>query len=190
MFNHFESGLNVKKFLVNKRPKLVVEAGCADGKNTAQLYALAKELGYKLVCVEDGHACAQMLPPFYAADDYEWHQDISYRFFPTLPDDSVDACVIDTDHNYWTLTQELDAIHPKLRHGALILLHDTVSFSTNHGSMIAYGMNFPYPSKDIEAHSDKGMGQAIPDFMMRHPREYAVVGVSEESSGAMALEKK
>jgi hypothetical protein len=120
---------------------------------------------------------------------YAYHRAVSYHFLKTLPADSVDFCIIDTDHNYWTLLQELTELHPKLRENGIVALHDTVSFGHAHGVKDTYGTGDAYPSDQIAAYADKGLLDAINRFREDHPG-YRVIGETEESCGAMAMQKE
>ena len=102
----------------------------------------------------------------------------------TFPLASIDALVIDTDHNYWTLQQELRAFHDKLAPQALVFLHDTVIYAHRSEYAYQYGVDVPYPLEKMVLFQDKGLVDAVQD----DPR-YQILEQSDESCGAMALRK-
>lgn len=187
MRNHFDQHLYVRQLILDHRPECILELGCAEGANSAQIWGLRGIHPFRLVCVDDAHDALNAMG-IVEHPQFAFHRAVSYHFLKTLPDASVDLCIIDTDHNYWTLWQELTGLHPKLREGGIVALHDTESFGHAHGVKETYGTKDPYPSDQIAAHAGKGLLDAINQFRQEHS-EYRVIRETQESCGAMAMQK-
>jgi len=191
MHNHFDKNLDLKSIILEKRPKLIVECGAASGENTRQILGLKSIYPFQMVSISDAPYTEETIKcGEYLGDDYEWMYGLSYVGLATFPPKSIDLCIIDTDHNYWTLKQELDALHPKLADHGLIAMHDTETYWSNSGQAYRYGTGDPYPGDEISKHEKEGksMGAAITEFMEKHT-EYVVREKTPESHGAMLLEK-
>lgn len=173
MNNHFDQYLNVKDLILKYRPKFILECGAGGGENTRKLLTLKDEVGFRLVVVNDG---VQDIP------GVEWVNGVSYLEIPKYP--GVDLCLIDTDHNFWTLREELKALAGVMPSGGIAILHDTETFGRESGFMSGYYQaKAPYPLEEMQkASAGKGLRNAVeesPDF--RILREVP------ESHGAMAL---
>ena len=177
--------------MVEKQPKLVVEAGCFDGKNTKKLVELMKDIPFTLYCVSDNLPDRDLqlyLPK--ENGTFKWIHGISYNVFATFESKSIDFLFIDTDHNYWTMREELCTAHAKMKPGGIICMHDTQTYRKNSGKANNYGTGDKYPDEFITEYEKmgKGMGDAIWEFLAERP-EYIVRKQVAESHGAMALEK-
>lgn len=180
MNNHFDRYLNVKELMLAKRPKLVLECGAGGGDNTEKLLSLQPELGFRLVVINDGVVEGR---EFTGA---EWVCGLSFLELPKYH--GVDFCLIDTDHNYVTLKRELDCLRAVMPKGGIVVMHDTVTYGKNNGRMAGYyRVNHGYPSSELDAadKAGKGMLDAIDESL----DAFKVIRVSEESHGAMALER-
>ena len=189
--NHFDKNLNLKDIILERKPKLIVECGAASGENTRQILALKSIYPFKLVSISDApYAEETMKCVEFLKDGYEWRYDLSYRALQNFEPESIDLCMIDTDHNYWTMKQELQALHSKLSKDGLIAMHDTETYWANSGQAYRYGTGDSYPSEEISKHEKegKGMGTAILEFLAEHP-EYKILKKVTESHGAMVMEK-
>lgn len=179
MNNHFDQHLNVKALIEELKPKLIVECGAGSGENTRKILTLQPELGFRLVVVNDGI-------PSGVPIGAEWVCGVSYLELEKFADGSIDLCLIDTDHNYYTLKRELDALRPKLRQGGIVALHDTVTFGAESGKMTSYyAADAVYPYDLIE--EGEKAGKSLLAAIEESKDAYSVVKESAESHGAMAL---
>jgi hypothetical protein len=121
-----------------------LEAACVDAHRVTELgvrwavstvvllHALARD-GGRLWSVDvmwpSGPYVGAVLP-YANGDDHEppWTfihgDDLHPAVLGAIPDE-LDACFIDTSHGYQQTRSELDAYAPKMRAGAVLLLHDT-----------------------------------------------------------------
>jgi len=167
------------------------------GDNTKKILSLSDQLDFRLVTISDFPSSEEA--NLYVSGgwdnkfpNFEYRNAISYLEIEKFNDGEIDFCLIDTDHNYWTLKKELEALHPKMSVKGIVCLHDTQTYRKNTGGIYpgGYKTNDKYPLAEIEAEQKKGkgMGHAIFEFLAdRH--EYIVLKESVESHGAMALEK-
>lgn len=194
MHNHWDSNLTLRDIILERKPSLIVECGAGSGENTRQLLSLQSIYPFKLVTISDGKFDPSWIEAIwgvsYNPETFEWREDISYRGLTKFDDASIGLCIIDTDHNYWTMREELKAVHPKLKSDGLIAMHDTETYWKNSGQANRYGTGDPYPGDEISKHEKEGksMGAAIEEFLSEHP-EYKVLKKVSESHGAMVLEK-
>lgn len=225
MHNHFDQYLNVKALIEEARPNTVLELGAANGDNTEKLLHLADELGYRLIVISPEYPRSMELEE--GSEDivdririklfrYEhplltWLYSISYVELSNMEDDSIDFCIIDTDHNYWTLQQELTELKRVMIPGGIVAIHDTESFANRNGTMNLGYFNtidkiievrdvmdnscrikeakttwdgIDYPLEDI-LKEERPFKQAIEDTVP----DWEVLSESTESQGAMALRK-
>ena len=140
-----------------------------------------------------------------------WLYSISYVELSNMEDDSIDFCIIDTDHNYWTLQQELTELKRVMIPGGIVAIHDTDAFKDKNGTMALGYFNtidkikevdsieegvcwikdahttwdgIDYPLEDI-LKEERPFKQAIEDTVP----DWEVLSESTESQGAMALRK-
>ena len=182
MRSHWDTNLNVKQLVLEKKPKLIVECGAGSGENTQQYLDLG--LPFKMIVISDGE-----LPPRFegkTGKDFQWIFGISYLELDKFDNESIDFCSIDTDHDYYTLKMELRALKKKLTPGGVIVIHDTESYRHNSGHMDHYNCGVIYPVKIIEYEVlGKMYGDAIAEAV--EAGKYRVIAESLESNGAMAL---
>ena len=185
MKEHFEQYLNLKQLLIDTKPKHVLECGALDGENTNNLISLMPELGFNLTVISDD------LPIDRCYEHINYLKGVSYLEFPKLADKSIDFCIIDTDHNYWTLQTELISLHPKLTDGALVVMHDVETFYYDTGVAEDYGDGTPYPQKLIEDTGLKagGLGTALIDFLSTNRFNYRMVRWIPEGNGCAVIRK-
>ena len=116
MHRHFDKHLNLKALIKEHQPKTVLELGANRGENTTKLIYLAEELGYELIVVSpEFPTWMQGMPDgsidikraVFEHDQLEWIYGVSYVELPKMDEGSIDFCILDTDHNYWTLEKEL-----------------------------------------------------------------------------------
>lgn len=180
MNNHFEINLCVRDMILDKRPKYIVELGAGDGQNTRQILSLRDIFPFKLTTISTGKC-----PPDIKHDDFRWINGVSYVELWNIPE-GIELCSIDTDHNYWTLKQELNALKDKVAHDCLIVLHDTETYALHDGTQNSYDENrhVEYPSA-IANSVKKGLQAAIFEFLMNS--DFRLYKHTYESAGATAL---
>ncbi len=102
----------------------VAEIGGEGGLFTKQLVEWADRTEGEVLCV-DPSPSLQLDRLGRSAERLRLVRLASPRAFEQLP--PLDACIIDGDHNYWTVTSELEALDGRLQDGdrpALVVLHD------------------------------------------------------------------
>jgi hypothetical protein len=182
--NHFDQFLNIRKLMFEKRPKMVVECGAGLGECTMLLAHMLDNYPFELEVISD-----KIVPDMDGR--IEWKIGLSYKLLKEYPDNSIDMCIIDTDHNFWTLTQELEAVATKITEGGLILLHDVEEFYHDTGMAMSYWDDEPYPEEEIKSCAKfGGLGDAMISFLAKHNGEFKLLAYNPERSGAAALEKK
>lgn len=98
----------------------IVEIGVDAGATTVKLLELAKELDFHLVCIDPG---SSYRPP----DDYPKLDFIARPSLAALKSiKEIDCAVIDGDHNWYTLYNELQLVDKRLAPGGVIFLHDVL----------------------------------------------------------------
>ena len=184
MKTHFDDHLNIRKFMFERRPKVVVECGAGKGECTQLLSHMMTNYPFELHVISDKRIEG-------LDDRIQWHVGLSYEELPKFEDDSIDMCIIDTDHNYWTLKQELEAVDKKLKEGSILMLHDVDEFYHNTGMAMSYWNDSPYPKDKIMEYAlCGGLGDCIIEFLSRFREKYKLIKWVSESYGACAIEKK
>ena len=185
MKTHWQQYLNIEQLLREAKPRAVLELGALLGENSHNLATLGGEIGYHLTIVSD-----DVLPDL--SDVPEWvtlHQGVSYRVLPTLTG-PYDVVLLDTDHNYYTLMRELDALDPLLPVGAQVIIHDVEAFYYDPGFMPGYADGSSYPRDEIVASTVYGsLGTGLIDFLATHKRGYRLVRWIPEGCGVAVIRK-
>ena len=185
MHNHWDKHLKVKDLVLEYKPTHIVELGAGSGDNTSQYLKLIEEIDYDvwLTVISDG-AC-----PDYLRDEAAlwWIFGVAHIELKNLHKDSIDFCSIDTDHNWWTLNEEIKALRKPLKKGGILVIHDTESYKTESGKMTGYNCGHSYPTKRIEKNESKGMADAMYEAVERG--EYKIIRQVKASAGATALMK-
>ena len=183
MHNHFDKYLNVRQIILDAKPSHVVECGALFGENTRQLVELKKEIPFKLTVITDNDVSIDGVDNLI--------RGISYEEIQKMPDESIDICIIDTDHNYWTLAVELSSLHAKLKKGGLIILHDVSAFYFDTGLAGMYFNGKDYPKQRIEEIGKQrgGIGNALMDFLSVNRTSYQLITFTSESCGAAVVKK-
>lgn len=183
MHTHFDQHLNIRKIILDKKPKVIVECGAGNGECTRLLAHLHQAYPFELYSITD--------KALDGIEGVQWKIGLSYKRLAEFPDNSIDLCIIDTDHNFWTLEEELHAVRLKMKEGGLILFHDVEEFYHNTGMAAAYWDGEPYPEKEImECVKFGGVGDALLKFLVRHNHEYKLVRWLPENYGAAVIERK
>lgn len=184
LWNHFDQFLNIRKFMFGLRPKLVVECGAGNGDCTRLLAHMLDNYPFELHAISDKKV--EGMDPRIV-----WKEGISYQLLKDYEPESIGMCLIDTDHNFWTLTKELEAVKDKIQEGGLILLHDVEAFYHDTGMAMSYWNDEPYPEKEImECVSQGGLGDAMINFLARHNNQYKLIAYTTEVAGVAALLKQ
>lgn len=184
MHNHFDQHLNLKAFILERRPKVIVECGAGNGALTRKLASLIDECGFELHVVSD--------MAIKGIDSrIKWVTGLSYEELAVFGDSSIDLCIIDTDHNYWTLMKEFAAVFTKIREGGLIALHDVETFYHDTGMALSYWDDKPYPKEEIMKYASAGsLGDALMEFLTTYKMTYKLLAYTKESHGAALIEKR
>lgn len=185
MHNHFDNHLKLRDLMVEKRPKLVVECGAGNGDLTKLIVHMKYNYPFEYHVISDNKVDG--------LDDSKivWHVGLSYNELPKFDDNSIDLCIIDTDHNYWTLTQELMSVRTKIKEGGFIAFHDVDEFYHNTGMCVNYWTEELYPREDIMKYCQfGGVGDALIEFLHKFKHEFKLVKWTSEKAGAALIEKK
>ena len=103
----------IKPLITNK--KIVVEIGAEHGHVTNKL----KDMNFeKLITIDP--SCN-----FDSTPNFTFIKDISLNYLKTLTNNSVDVFLVDGDHNWYTVYNELNIIKDKLKPDGIIFCHDT-----------------------------------------------------------------
>ncbi len=184
MHNHFDQFLNLKQLILDKKPKIVVECGAGEGALTRKIESLLDVVPFEFHVISD-----KVVEGLDAR--IKWHTGLSYEELPKFEDQSVGLCIIDTDHNYWTLMTELSAVFNKISEDGFIALHDVESFYHDTGMALAYWNGKPYPREEIEKYAPYGgLGDAMIEFLHLKKMNYRLLAFTPEFSGAALLQRK
>lgn len=184
MHNHFDNFLNLKALILERRPKLIVECGAGSGELTRQLASLLDVYEFKLYVVSD--------QPLEEIDSrVNFVSGLSYELLESFHDDTVDLCIVDTDHNYWTLMKELSVLSRKVREGGLVAMHDVSTFYHDTGMAMSYWDGKPYPKDEIEKCAPYGsLGDALIEFLHVQKMNFKMLAWNPCSNGAAVIEKR
>lgn len=181
MTGHFDQHLKLRELILEKHPKLIVEVGAGDGDNTKLLAHLHAQYPFRLVSISDKKI---------GVDGVEFVEGISYEKLKDFSEGEIDLCIIDTDHNYWTLAKELEAVHPKMKMGGLIVFHDVDEFYYNSGIAGSYWDDHVYPEKEIrECVKFGGTGLALIDWLHAMRGYYKLLWWTPMNYGAAVIER-
>lgn len=184
MHNHFDKNLNLREIILTRKPKVVVECGAGNGELTRQLASLLDVYAFRL-CIISDYAIEGLDPRI------EWMSGISYNALQSFGKGSIDLCILDTDHNYWTLMQELSVLFNRMAEKGLIAMHDVESFYHDTGMALKYSTGDPYPLEEIEKCSPYGsLGDALLEFLHTQKIYFRMYAWNHESNGAAVIEKK
>lgn len=183
MINHFDNFLNIRKLMLDRRPKVVVECGAGDGETTRALANMRHWFPFELYAITD-----KEIPDI---DGVRWRIGLSYEELKHFTDGTIDLCFLDTDHNYWTLTQELTVLKDKMSEGGLVVMHDVETFYHDTGMAMSYWNDMPYPEAAIKAHiKDGGLGDALIDFLHHQRGFFKLLRYDPNDNGMAVIERK
>lgn len=185
MHNHFDKHLNIKQLILEADPRLVVECGAGGGNCTKKLQSLQNGISepFRLIPINDSMG----VPLGFSHTD--WVCGISYLELEKFADGSIDFCLIDTDHNYWTLKQELEVLKRKMRPGGIVVMHDTETYGKASGHMFNYNVDVKYPFDEIVKCEEEGktMISAIDEVWAS--KDFGLVKAVTTSHGATAIKR-
>lgn len=111
------------------RPKFVLETGTYFGYSTCMIAAGLRDLGDdRLVTTIDPEERDHLWMGTRLAPYVRWIKARSQDAAEELAGSKFDLLVLDSDHHYNTIIDELRLYEPMLRKGGCILLHDTLFF--------------------------------------------------------------
>jgi len=182
MHNHFDKNLNLKALILEHKPRLIVECGAGTGELTRLIAGLKSDYDFSYHVISDSRVPG--------IDRVHWHSGLSYEVLKTFVDGTIDLCIIDTDHNYWTLMKEFEAVFNKISDNGFIALHDVDTFYHDTGMALSYSEGTPYPKEEIEKYAPYGgVGAAMIDFLQLKKMDYKLVRYLTESHGAALLQR-
>jgi cephalosporin hydroxylase len=191
MKRHFDTNINVKDLILKYRPRTILELGALFGENTVQILSLREIYPFKMITITDGNIRQAFKEVHIASkyDDYIWIEGISYKEIPILLDKTLEFALIDTDHNYWTLKKELEALKPKFGNKVIIVMHDTNGLDGMNPTK-TYKCKVDYPADEIQKCMDKDLKitDAIKEFLDEN-QDFRMLRHSTESNGAVAIAK-
>lgn len=183
----------MKAVIDQLKPKTILEIGFGAGTNALMLLTYTKMPGndYYIISLSDDHKPPKITLPNDFVHRFVYVGGVSYNLLPhwkelNLPDPfnrEIDLCIIDSDHNYFTLEKELEGVYPLMSKKCAIAFHDTASkpcehhmyysnaLDQNSNSMVqttGYKDGTPYPHKEVLATLDKPMMAAIEEFLKEH----------------------
>ena len=185
MHGHFEEHLKFKDLIMRERPQTIVECGAGSGELTRKLQTLYDVYDPEIFIISD--AIVDGLD-----SRIHFKQGISYVKLCEFPDESIDFCIIDTDHNYWTLANELSILDTKLKDSGYIAMHDVSMFYHDTGMAMSYAEDSVYPENSIRsmAFTKGGLGDALIDFLAFKRFDYKLIAFTEAHMGAAIIQKK
>lgn len=184
MHNHFSQFLNLEKIILERKPKVIVECGAGNGALTQKLASLLDIYPFDLHVISD-KALEGM------DSRIHWVTGLSYEALMSFPRGSIDLCIIDTDHNYWTLMREFAALFHRVKEGGLIAMHDVETFYHDTGMALSYWDGKSYPREEIEKFAPYGgLGDALIEFLHIKKMYYKLLAYTHESHGAALIEKR
>ena len=184
MKSHFTEGINLKKMILDRKPKTVVECGAGNGECTILIASLLDEVPFEFHVISD-----RMV---YGLDErIKWHVGLSYNELPKFENGSIDICIIDTDHNSWTLKKEIEALDTKMSEGGLVVFHDVESFYHDTGLAMSYWNEEPYPEQEILRMAPYGgVGLGLLKFLADNGHKFKLLLWTYENMGAAVIERK
>lgn len=161
-----------------------MECGAGTGELTKQLASLLDVYDFKLTVINDSlieNMDSRII----------WKTGLSYEVLKEFMPSSIDFCIIDTDHNYWTLMKEFEALFDRISEGGLLALHDVETFYHDTGMAMDYGTDKPYPKEEILKFAAYGsLGDALIDFLHLKKLRYRLLYFTPESQGAALIQRK
>lgn len=187
MTGHFDTHLKLRDLILAKRPNLIVECGAGNGDCTKLLAHLKLWYPFELVSITD----KRLDEGEEWSLEVDWKIGLSYEKLKDFEDKSIGLCIIDTDHNYWTLRTELAALLDKIEEGGLIVIHDVETYYHDTGMAMSYWNGQEYPEKQImDCIPQGGLGDAVIDFLHDYRGLYKLLWWNPNHHGVAVLERK
>lgn len=211
MNRQFYEGVRTKDIIDQLKPKTIMEIGFGAGTNVMMLlaYSLKPGNGYKLISLSDQATCPFTVLPNEFCVNFLYINGVSYKRIPELRelklpqefDKLIDFCIIDSDHNYYTLKKELTVIDQIMSPTCVIALHDTASKPCEHHLMYkevtnvksnamfksnGYDDGSQYPFNQIMDEFDIPMMKAVDEFLEDH-KDYKKIKHLDECCGCTVL---
>ena len=175
--------MNLRQIILDERPSLIVEVGAGNGDNTRLLSHLMNQYSFELHVISDKKV--EGLDP-----RIKWTVGISYAELSKYSNDSIGLCIIDTDHNYWTLCKEIEAVKDKITKNGFMAFHDVDEFYHNTGMAMSYWDGHAYHEKEImECVKLGGVGDALLRFLVEYKTEYKLIHWTKEKFGAALIQR-
>ena len=136
--------------------KVIVEIGCADGRNTKNLLDYARNTGGKLHAIDPAPTFDAPQWQSVNPDVLHFHRETSLNALPKL-EGECDAVIIDGDHNWYTVYHELLLIEKySVARGKfpIVVLHDV---GWPYGRRDTYADPSHIPPYYRQPHARKGM---------------------------------
>lgn len=182
MIEHFDAHLNIRQLILTRRPKIIVECGAGEGETTRMLAHMQLYYPFELHAISDKEL---------DLEDVEWHTGLSYEVLKEFPDGSLSLVFLDTDHNYWTLMQELLVLKDKMTEGGVIVMHDVETFYYDTGMALSYWNDAPYPKDKIMECANLGsLGICVIDFLSKYRGDFKLIRFIAESNGMAVIERR
>lgn len=168
----------IKPILEWVKPHRIVEIGVYEGGLTRKL------LEYLHANETEGQADVKLIgidpfPKFDGLKNHrllELHEDISLNVLPNIKDYQV--VIIDGDHNYFTVYNELQAIDQNFQdmdYTPVIICHDTVSCGVNDSYWAdVFNTESHVPPEFVDHPQNRGLVRAIQDFIYNSPLPWKV----------------
>ena len=197
MNDHWVDGVCIKDLLDHHKPSAVLELGASAGSCTIKLLRHARNINYKLITVDDGppnHRVLELLKYYEDSSridgsqpiNYRWIRGISYTEINKLSPSSIDFCLVDTDHNAWTVTKEIEELAPIMSNRSILAFHDTEINRHDNGVYERYKTQQYYPISEIESDT-RTYTEAVVSGMAD---DWDLLRESPENAGAMVFQRK
>ncbi len=214
MKKHFYSYTNVSSIIDRVKPKIIMEIGCGAYENVMCLLTYLYKEGndYHVVGITDN--ALELRIPTYMQERFLVIQGISYEvlsiynaFMKATKEEfrkPVDIAILDSDHNYYTVSKELEALYPHLSPACVLIFHDTNNYeeaglsqlkfenihpvSNSTYQATGYADGFVYPKEKIMETLHLGIVDAIKEFVAKHP-EFSISYTTKESCGVYVIER-
>jgi Methyltransferase domain len=211
VFNFWD--VAIRSVLSAIRPKTVVEIGAEEGVHTIRLVQWAAENRAVLHCIDpkprfDVAALERAYPKRFVM-----HCALSLEALPSIK--APDAVLIDGDHNWYTVSEELRLLNQSSRRWPLVLLHDVgwpygrrdmyydpdtipaearqdykrSGMVKGRSKLSSNGANPTYANASHEGGSRNGVLTAVEDFMDESERRLELFVVRGAGGLALLIER-
>lgn len=147
-------------------PRSIVEIGSETGKMTERLVALAREIGASVHAIDPAPRFDVEAVTAQLGDVLTVHVTTSLQALPRI--DRLDAVLVDGDHNWYTVRQELGAIERRARQlgqvTPLVLLHDV---AWPYGRRDLYYDPSTVPAADRQPYARRGISPTEKELLAK-----------------------